>query len=295
MTLAPPPPWSNDNLADAEFAAIARLLADQRGFDLHGYKDSCVRRRIVKRLRDSGASSADAYLQRLHRDPEELDALLASISIHVSRFFRDPETFRALERDILPDLCERVRATGRNRLRLWSIGCAGGEEPYSLAMLVDELQPAGLEIDILGSDLSADVLQVATEARYDAERLREVPGPVRDRYFRAAAGQFRLIDRVRAMVRFQQHDILRDTHLPTADLILCRYLLIYFSRTEQERILTRLAQSLSPFGVLVLGHSEVPGGQAASLYHAEFPRERIFRRHIPPPQAAPGSPRLTDD
>lgn len=274
--------WRGDSLSDAEFAAIARLLADQRAFDLHGYKDGCVRRRIVKHIRTSGASCVDTYLRMLHRDPDELDALLASISIHVSRFFRDPETFRILERDILPDLCHRVRAIGRNRLRLWSIGCSSGEEPYSLAMLIDDLQPDGLQVDILGSDLSAEVLQTAAEARYDTTRLREVPQPVLERYFHAEPDRFRLNETIRAMVHFEQHDIMSDTALPPADLILCRYMLIYFSRAEQERILTRLAQALSPFGVLVLGRTEVPSGRTADLFHAEYPREKIFRRFMPP-------------
>lgn len=274
--------WTGDDLSDTEFSAITEVLRNARSLDLGQYKDRCIRRRVAKRLRVCAVTDLEDYLERLHTDAEELDALVATISIHVSQFFRNPETFQVLEEQILPALCDEVRKAGRKTLRLWSVGCAGGEEAYSLALLLDELAPEGLEVDILGTDISAPVLEGARLGLYDPSRLREVPPPVREKYFSAEGPQFRLIERLRNRVRFERHNIMTSTDYPPADLILCRNVLIYFSRPEQERILSRFAECLSPFGGLVLGRSETLVGSIRQQFHSKFPVERIYHRAAGP-------------
>ncbi|NJC88716.1 MAG: protein-glutamate O-methyltransferase CheR [Desulfuromonas sp.] len=282
-------PLIGDELPDPVFEAIIEQLRTRRQFDLGAYKDRCIRRRIAKRLRNSGASDFAGYLALLAADEGELDALLATLSIHVSQFFRNPDTFMALERHVLPDLFRLVRATGRRELRLWSVGCAGGEEPYSLALLVDELAPVGLKIDILATDVSEPVLESAREARYEPARLAEVPPPVLARYFTAEGERFRLIEPVRSRVRFERHNVMTSAEFPLADLILCRNVLIYFTREEQARILARFASALPEGGALVLGRAETLVGRERLLFRTEFPTERIYRRlatAVPTP--APG-------
>lgn len=276
--------WTGEDLSDEEFRLIARLLQKQRAVDLGQYKDRCVRRRIAKRLRVCGVQDLREYVQQLESQPEELDALLATISIHVSQFFRNPDTFRILEATVLPRLCREARQAGRKGLRLWSVGCAGGEEPYSLALLVDELDPGDLEIEILGTDISAPVLQSAREGLYDPLRLKEVPPEVLQTYFREEGGKYRLSPAVRQRVRFERHNIMTAEAYPAADLILCRNVLIYFSRTEQERILTRFAECLSPGGFLVLGRAETLVGDGRKFFQSEYPVERIYRKMAAPPR-----------
>lgn len=280
-------PLTGDDLPDAAFEVIIEQLRLRRQFDLGAYKDRCIRRRIAKRLRNSGAPDVAGYLALLANGDSELDALLATLSIHVSHFFRDPETFAVLERQILPDLFRLVRASGLNELRLWSVGCATGEEPYSLALLIDELAPAGLKVDILATDVSEPVLESARAALYEPARLAEVPPPVLTRYFTAEGERYRLSERVRAMVRFERHDVMTAAEFPAVDLILCRNLLIYFTREEQVRILTRFATALPEGGALVLGHTEMLAGVDRSLFRVEFPTERIYRRTA---TLAPGVP-----
>lgn len=270
--------WTSEDLAEEEFSALMSLLRERRQFRLDQYKDRCVRRRIAKRLRLIGATDMASYLHRLKTDDDELDALLATLSIHVSKFFRNPDTFRAIERDILPDLCRRVQAEGRKMLRLWSVGCAAGEEPYSLALLMDEIGSGGLQIEILGTDVSAPILTRATQGVYSAERLDEVPEKVRNTYFQEEPEGYRLTYRIRKMVHFERHNIMTATTFPSADLILCRNVLIYFSRSEQERILTRFSEALPDYGALVLGRSETLVGEIRTLFRPEFPVERIYRR-----------------
>lgn len=269
---------SGEELSDAALGAITTLLRDRRQLDFAAYKDRCVRRRIIKRLRASGARDIDGYLVRLAGDEAELDALLATLSVHVSQFFRNPDTFSALAAQVLPDLCRLARAAGRRELQLWSVGCASGEEAYSLALLVDELAPAGLEVSIVGTDVSASILAAARAGSYGPARLTEVPPAVLARYFIREGSSYRLIERVRAMVRFERHDVLTATAFPAADLILCRNVLIYFTRQEQARILTRFAAALPEGGVLVLGRAETMVGTVRQLFHTELTTERIYRR-----------------
>jgi chemotaxis protein methyltransferase CheR len=274
--------WTGDDLSDAEFTAIAKLLRERRQFDIDQYKDRCIRRRIAKRLRVCQVADFASYLSRLDMDRDELDTLLATISIHVSQFFRNPDTYRILEQKILPDLCRRARAAGRTELILWSAGCASGEEPYSLAMLVDDLATADLDIHIMATDISKPILETARSGSFDASRLKEVPPEVLEKYFQAENGRYQLIERVRNKVEFLQHNIMTASNYPAADLILCRNVLIYFTRSEQERILSRFAAELPEYGALILGRSETITGSTRQYYQSEFPVERIYRRTAEP-------------
>jgi len=265
------------DFSDANYAAIRAILLARRGFDLGMYKDRCIKRRIAARIRGLGYSDPLPYLDRLREDEAEVDLLLGALSIHVSQFFRNPSTFFSLERQVLPELIQRVRALGRSELRLWSAGCAGGEEAYSLALLMAELVPVGMRVAILGSDVSEGVLAQARQGLFPPARLTEVPPHLLDRYFRAEGGQYRLADEVRRTVTFQRHDLLAAGDYPPADLILCRNVLIYFSREEQELILARFAAALTPGGVLVLGRAETLLGDNRRIFQAEWPTERIYR------------------
>ena len=270
--------WTGDDLTDDEFAAITLLLRERRQFDLDQYKDRCIRRRIAKRLRSCKVVDVASYLKRLEMDRDELDTLLATISIHVSQFFRNPDTYRILEQKILPDLYRRARAAGRTELTLWSAGCASGEEPYSLALLVDDMNARDLKINILATDVSKPVLDTARSGTYEALRLKEVPPDVLDKYFHAEDDHYQVIERIRNQVEFRHHNIMTASNYPPADLILCRNVMIYFTRVEQERILTRFAATLPEHGVLVLGRSETMTDDIRRYYQSEFPVERVYRR-----------------
>ena len=270
--------WMGDDLTDDEFAAITQLLRERRQFDLAQYKDRCIRRRIAKRLRSCKAADVASYLKRLEMDRDELDTLLATISIHVSQFFRNPDTYRILEQKILPDLCRRTRAAGRTELTLWSAGCASGEEPYSLALLVDDMNARDLKINILATDVSEPVLDTARIGTYEALRLKEVPPEVLNKYFHREKDHYQVIERIRNQVDFRQHNIMTASNYPPADLILCRNVMIYFTREEQERILSRFAATLPEHGALVLGRSETITGDIRRYYQSEFPVERVYRR-----------------
>lgn len=274
--------WTGEDLSDDEYSVIAQLLRERRKFDIGEYKDRCIRRRIAKRLRACKVKDFHSYLQRLEMDRDELDTLLATISIHVSHFFRNPDTFRILEQKILPDLCRRARAAGRTELTLWSAGCASGEEPYSLALLIDDMAAIDLDIRILATDVSEPVLEVARAGHFDVTHLQEVPLETVEKYFFYENGRYQLIERVREKVEFRRHNIMTSSDYPNADLILCRNVLIYFTRQEQERILARFATALPEQGTLVLGRSETMVEKVRCYYQPEYSVERVYRRTTEP-------------
>jgi chemotaxis protein methyltransferase CheR len=171
-----------------------------------------------------------------------------------------------------------VRGAGRTELRLWSAGCAGGEEAYSLALLIAGMAPVGIPASILATDVSEPVLTQARAGLYPPGHLSELPELLRAACFHLEGNQYRLERHIREMVEFCCHDLVAADHYPPADLILCRNVLIYLSHEEQARILARFAAALNEGGVLVLGRTESLPSTDRPLFRAEFPRERIFRR-----------------
>ncbi len=264
------------DLPEEAFARIRDILLAGRGFDLDGYKDRCIKRRIAARIRSLGCNSADEYLQLLTEHESEQEELIEALTIHVSQFFRNPTTFAYLEAEILPALIRKRR--GEGELRIWSAGCAGGEEPYSIALLCDELCGPLDQVSILGTDVSADILKRARKGLYEAHRLVEVPEPVLIEYFSLEGIRYQLNSRIRSKVRFFRHDILRDRPFHRVDMILCRNMLIYFSRQEQERILVSLADALVPGGLLVLGRAETLVSESREVFTCINPAERIYQK-----------------
>jgi len=271
-------PFVGTDFTDEDFREVVSILQSRRAFDLGSYKDRCIKRRIASRVRAKGLSSSAHYVELLDSDEDEIDALLAVLTIHVSQFFRNPSTYRVLEEKVLPELIANIRKSEQKELTLWSVGCSSGEEPYSLALLLHEMQLDDIEVRILGTDISLPILDRAQLGEYDAQRLSEVPEAVRERYFeRIESTRFRLNKEIRSQVSFRQHDVLKEMDYPSADLVLCRNVMIYFSREEQSKILERFARALGPDRFLVLGRAETLVGSARHIFRSEYPVERIYR------------------
>jgi chemotaxis protein methyltransferase CheR len=272
-------PLVGDGVSRQQYGQVVEILKKQQSFELNSYKDHCVRRRLAARIRAAGYQNADAYLKELRRNAAEQQALLTSLSIHVSQFFRNPSVFSALERRILPGLLGRSER-GRQKLRIWSVGCACGEEAYSLALLCKSAALAPQEVSIIATDLSSEALKVARVGCYPEGRLKNLPAATRRECFKATATGALLDRGIRDRVRFFRHDILTDQPFYRADLILCRNLLIYFSRRQQQKVLEKLAKALLPGGFLVLGRAETLATSCRHLFDCIDPAERIYRRRI---------------
>jgi two-component system CheB/CheR fusion protein len=262
----------------SEFEELLDHIHHHHGFDFRGYKRSSLRRRVERRMHEIGVADFGAYLAVLEAEPREYPQLLDTILINVTSFFRDPPAWKSLSEKILPTLL--AQKDPKEPIRVWSAGCATGEEPYSLVMTLIELM--GLEafqrrVKVYATDLDEDALGFARNATYEAERLAAVPETLRATFFEPVNGRFVFRRDLRKSIIFGRHNLLLDAPISKIDLLSCRNLLIYLDVETQSRVLPRLHYALNENGVLFLGKAETQLAQS-KLFEALDLKCRIFRR-----------------
>ncbi len=235
---------------------ILDQISRQASIDFRPYKTSTILRRIGRRMAVTHNRTMLEYSEYLRQHPIEIGELVKSFLINVTQFFRDADAFSYLKSDILPKLILQVR---ERVLRLWAAGCASGEEPYSLAMLLTDLLGAELpewSVKIFATDLDEAAINFARRGLYSENLLKGVPADYRERFFERADHGYRISKTLRQMVIFGQQDLSRSAPFPRIDLVLCRNVLIYFTPELQEYVLNQFAFSLCPGGYLFLGKAE---------------------------------------
>jgi len=264
---------------DVAFRALTRKISQARGFSCEAYKDKCLKRRIAVRMRARGVHTYADYAALLDRDDLEYQQLLDALTINVTKFYRNAEMWNAL----VPHLAALWRAR-HGHLKLWSAGCASGEEPYTLAVLLAEAARAAGEEPQLArcrvdaTDIDRVSLDRTRSAAYPASAFVEMPPVLVQRYF--TGGESREpVPAIKRLVKVIPLDLVREPP-PDApyDLITCRNVVIYFDRESQERLFLRFAEALRPGGVLVLGKVETLFGLARERLTLLDARERIYRR-----------------
>jgi two-component system, chemotaxis family, CheB/CheR fusion protein len=242
---------------DASFEELLEFVRTVRGFDFTGYKRSSLKRRTTKRMQGVGIEDYPAYLRRLQDDPDEFAALFNTILINVTSFFRDAETWGLLASRVVPDIAAH---SAGGPIRIWSAGCASGQEAYSVAMLfAEELGASDLSsrVKIYATDVDEEALQEGRHAAYDQRALQHVPEELRERYLERSGKGFTIRSDLRRSVIFGRHNLTKDPPISRIDLLLCRNTLMYFSAALQARVMRAFAFALRPEGYLVLGKSEM--------------------------------------
>jgi chemotaxis protein methyltransferase CheR len=271
------------SLQDPSFLEIRGRVLHAGGIDIALYKDRSVLRRLAARLRAAGVADLGAYCRRLDADPGELRRLVEALTVNVSEFFRNPRTFRVLTREVLPVLVGQRQAARGRSIRVWSAGCATGEEPYSLAITFSEYLGDRLgefPVVIYATDVDGPSLAAARAARYRMPEVIRVPRHVLRRYFEPDAAGYRVRQTVRRMVHFRRHDLLAPPPFRRMDLAVCRNVFIYMTRPFQERVLAALYDVLNPGGFLVLGKVEGLTGPARERFEVVNLAERIYRKPV---------------
>lgn len=236
--------------------AILALMRRRTGTDFGCYRPATIARRIANRMLAVGVTRLDDYAALLERSVAEPAQLLARLTIKVGRFYRNRPVFDLLRTVVLP---RRARERGAAPLRIWSAGCAHGEEAYTLAMLLAEAGAAGT---VVATDLDPGALTAACAAEYAPAALVELPAELAARYLEPqgpAGGRLRVTEPVRQRVRFALHDLSAGASPPAGgpfDLIACRNVLIYLRPAMQEQVLRMLRSALDPGGLLLLGEAE---------------------------------------
>ena len=257
-------PWDLDHDSGGQpdtalqFEAFLAYLKQARGFDLSDYKRSSLLRRVGVRMHRTGLKGGFAdYVDVLEADPQEYARLFSTIFINLTRFFRDPAAWEYIRDVVVPRLVQR--ATGTGFIRVWSAGCASGEEAYSIAMLLAEslgAQAFHRQVKIYATDVDDDALSQARHATYTARATATVPAHLLERYFEPCEGRYTVRRELRRSVTFGRHDLIQDAPMPRVDLLVCRNCLMYLNAEAQARILSRFQFALEPGGVLFLGKAE---------------------------------------
>src|SRR5215475_13498954 len=254
------------------------MLKETRGFDFTGYKRSTLMRRIRRRMDAHGLTSLGEYRDYLELEPEEFSRLFDSLLINVTGFFRDPQAWQALGEEVLPELLSAKSA--RRPLRVWSAGCATGEEAYTLAIVLVETM--GLEdfisrVKIYATDLDEEALAEARTGVYTERQIAEVSEEFRRKYFEASGTRYAFRRDLRRQVIFGRNDLTRDAPISRVDLLVARNTLMYFNAETQSNIIRKFHFALSNPGFLFLGKAEMLLNHGDQFEPVDL-RKRLFRK-----------------
>ena len=289
LFFAPDIPMSNE-----EFRLLRDFVYQHCGLNFTEDSKYLLEKRLGKRLHHHRLKNFKDYYYLLRYNQakeQELAEVVDLLTTNETYFFREDFQLKSFTDEILPEIRRRKLATGDRRLRIWSAGCSTGEEPYTIAMLLLE-QPdfADWQIDIIGTDISQRVLQVARKGLYGSSSFRCTDPVYQQRYFAEVEGKFRIADRVKNLVTISHlnlFDAPRVALLGRMDVIFCRNVIIYFDLAAKKRVIDSFFQRLRPEGFLLLGHSESLMNVTNAFVLRHFVNDMVYQRPAPVPGGLP--------
>ena len=266
---------------DQVFQMLLNKIYEDRGVDFRQYYQGVIKRKLAVRIRSHNLESYSDYLRFLISKPEEYDKLLDELCINVSEFFRDPPVWKAVKK-LFEDLIKKKKSQKENTIRIWSAGCASGEEAYSIAIALSEIlkfESQKFQVELYATDIDRKCLEAAKKAIYHKASLKNVDDKSLKRYFTVLdSGAYLVKDEVSTMVRFQYLNLINDEPIKETDVVFCRNVFIYFNRNLQEQLLMKFYQSLRPQGYLVKGQSETIFSEAGSIFKDIDSNARIYQK-----------------
>jgi len=283
-------------MSPSALARITELAHREAGLSIAPAKAAMVQTRLIRRLRVLGLRDFDTYCDFVSRPDgqAELASMISALTTNVSNFFRENHHFELFRNRALPALVERARRG--QRVRVWSAGCANGQEPYSIAMTMLEAgMPRDADVRVLGTDIDPVVVEFAKAAQYPQAMLANVPEPLRDTYFdptgQSPEGTRTIGAALRDITRFRVLNLIDDWPMHgTFDAIFCRNVVIYFDQQTQESLWPRFARAMTTDGWLFLGHSERVSETAGSYFKSAG--ITAYERTAVPVAASPRAPAL---
>ncbi|MBO0747845.1 MAG: PAS domain-containing protein, partial [Acidimicrobiaceae bacterium] len=264
---------------DGDLDALLAYIHERRNFDFRGYKRASLSRRIFKRMQAVGADDYQAYLDTLEANPGEFAELFNTILINVTGLLRDRDAWEQVAKEVLPELVQRKGPSAP--IRIWSAGCASGEEAYSLAVLLAEAIGEDRfrgQVKIYATDADTEALAEARRGRYPEKALVDALGEQRTaRFFEVDQGYGVFRPDLRRTLIFGRHDLVQDPPISRIDLLACRNTLMYFTSEVQRQVLASFHFALNQGGILFLGKSEALVTRTG-LFEPVDLRRHIFRR-----------------
>jgi len=261
------------------FDEFLKEVAPSLGLQWRRFQRRGIRRKVEDRIVQVGLSHFEDYLSKVKNDPAEQSHVSKILAVTISRFFRDKEVFDTIGTSVLPTI---LKNREKGDLKIWSIGCANGEEPYSFSILWEEKfgrRWSPISLSILATDIHERLLERAQEGKYKRSSLKEVPEEIFQKYFKVENGFYVLDPSIRGSVEFRRHDITYEEPFSGMDIILCRNLAFtYFSKETQISVLKRVSDSLKEMGYLVIGWDESLPLTYPTLFIPAYPQEKIYQK-----------------
>ena len=245
-----------DFFSDADFDLYKKLIYKESGIVFTTNNRSILEGRLKERLRQNKEVSVGKYFEQIANDREELDSFLDSVTTNLTSFFRNLPHFTALEKFVIPEIVTAKRLSDDRVIRVWSAGCSTGEEPYTIAMLLNEKMPLGWNFEIVASDLSLKCLMTAKEGFYAADRIVGIPDNYLAKYFDKVGNGYKTKNLIQSRIRFDYHNLLNTSPWNNFDVVFCRNVLIYFDEAVQTQVINRFWNAMTHKSFLYIGHSE---------------------------------------
>lgn len=243
-------------LTEKEFENFRDIIYNESGITFSASNRAILESRLKEKLRDKKLDNIAQYYDIIRKSPEEMKSLLDSVTTNLTRFFRNQPHFDALEKYVIPELVKIKRAEGKNRVSIWSAGCSTGEEPYTIAMVLNRHLPPGFIGDVVASDLSLKCLMTAQAGFYAESKIAGIPDDYLHSCFDKTADGYQVKKQIKDMVKFDYHNLKHESKRCDFDVIFCRNVLIYFDEAAQKDVVDRFWRAMNPKGFLFIGHSE---------------------------------------
>lgn len=263
-------------LSDKYFQLFKDIIYNESGIHFSDINRPVLESRLRERARVYQMDGIEEYYDLIISVEPELRLLLDSVTTNLTRFFRNSLHFETFSQIIIPEILARKKS--EKFLRIWSAGCSTGEEPYSLAMVMEDLLSPGWTYEIVASDLSFGVLTTAKEGFYIETRVDGIPENYLNKYFIKEEKGYKVIDSIKKNIRFDYHNLKNESGLRGLDIIFCRNVIIYFDRKAQEAVVKKFYNALKIGGYLFLGHSESLFGMDTPFKFYKTAKACIYRK-----------------
>jgi chemotaxis protein methyltransferase CheR len=265
---------------DEAFRLLIEHIYKVRGVDFRGYLPRILKRRVARRMDANKVDTYADYLRVLVSSPREYDMLFDNLTINITEFFRDKTVFKAAEM-VLAKMIRHKIATKDTNIKVWSAGCASGEEPYSIAILLKELtrnDELGFNIKIIATDIDRESLATARLGEYEPKSLKNLSKIWLKKHLEPVGSKYRVKDKLKELITFYHHNLVSDQPFENIDVIFCRNVFIFFNREVQEHLVINFHKALKKDGYMVLGKVETFLGEAKELFRVINFDERIFQK-----------------
>ena len=267
-------------LTDTEFELYRKLIYNESGITFTPTNRSILESRLKERLREKGLNSVRDYFAVISKDQGELKSFLDSITTNLTRFFRNQAHFDAMEHHVIPELMNIKKGSGNTTIKIWSAGCSTGEEPYTIAMLMNEITPPGWKYEIIASDLSLKCLMHAKEGFYKEAQIVGIPDNYLKKYFEKVDGGYKINADLMSKIRFDYHNLKNDSGMRGLDLVFCRNVIIYFDEAAQTSVINRFWDAMAPKSFLFIGHSESLFGMNTKFEFVKTEWATLYRKFV---------------